>query len=112
MKVSIPSETAKEIFNDADKDKDGLITYVEYFQFIEKHICQTQAQFEGKVEAPKPVEQKPVAQGPERFSRLRRWIWEQLLRLYNAYIGNRTLSVSDKELRGLVLAILGDLSET
>jgi hypothetical protein len=33
------------------------------------------------------------------------------LRLYNAYIGNRTLSVSDKELRGLVLAILGDLSE-
>jgi Ca2+-binding EF-hand superfamily protein len=33
------------------------------------------------------------------------------LRLYNAYIGNRTLSVSDKELRGLVIAILGDLSE-
>lgn len=33
------------------------------------------------------------------------------MRLYNAYVGNRTLSVSDKELRGLVLAILGDLSE-
>jgi hypothetical protein len=32
------------------------------------------------------------------------------LRLYNAYIGNRTLSVSDKELRGLLLTILGDLS--
>ncbi len=60
----------------------------------------------------KPVEKpKPVDQGPERFSRLRRWIWEQLLRLYNAYVGNKTLSVSDKELRGLVIAILGDLSE-
>jgi hypothetical protein len=34
LKVSVPSETAKEIFNDADKDRDGLITYVEYFQFI------------------------------------------------------------------------------
>lgn len=33
------------------------------------------------------------------------------MRLYNAYVANRTLSVNDKELRGLVLAILGDLSE-
>jgi Ca2+-binding EF-hand superfamily protein len=113
LKVSIPSGTAKEIFNDADKDRDGLITYVEYFQFIEKHICQTKAQFEGKVEPAKDIQPvKPVDQGPERFSRLRRWIWEQLLRLYNAYVSNRTLSASDQELRGLVIAILGDLSES
>lgn len=109
LKVSIPSGVAKQIFNDADKDRDGLITYVEYFQFIEKHICQTKAQYEGKVEN-KPVP-KPVDNGPERFSRLRKWIWDQLFKLYNAYIGNNTLSVNDKELRGLVLAILGDLSE-
>jgi len=110
LKVTIPSGTAKEIFNDADKDRDWLITYVEYFQFIEKHICQTKAQFEGKVE-PKVEPPKPVDPGPERFSRLRRWIWEVLLRLYNKYVNSRTLSVNDKELRGLVLAILGDLSE-
>lgn len=111
LKVSVPSGTIREIFNDADKDRDGLITYVEYFQFIEKHICQTKAQYEGKVEAPKVEPPKPVDPGPERFSRLRRWIWEQLLRLYNKYVNNRNLDVSDKELRGLVLAILGDLSE-
>jgi len=34
LKVSIPTPVAKQIFNDADKDKDSLITYVEYFQFI------------------------------------------------------------------------------
>lgn len=33
------------------------------------------------------------------------------MRLYNAYVNSRTLSVNDKELRGLVIAILGDLSE-
>lgn len=87
-----------------------MITYVEYFQFIEKHICQTKAQYEGRIE-PKVEAPKPVDLGPERFSRLRRWIWEQLLRLYNAYVSGRILSVNDKELRGLVLAILGDLSE-
>ncbi len=110
LKVTIPSATAKDIFNEADKDKDGLITYVEYFQFIEKYICQTKSQFEGRIESMKEIP-KPVDPGPERFSRLRRWIWEQLLRLYNQYINSRTLSVNDKELRSLVVAILGDLSE-
>jgi hypothetical protein len=33
------------------------------------------------------------------------------LRLYNAYVNGRTLSVNDHELRGLVIAILGELSE-
>lgn len=31
--------------------------------------------------------------------------------MYNSYVNNRNLEVNDKELRGLVLAILGDLSE-
>lgn len=60
LKVSVQSSTARAIFNDADKNKDGLITYVEYFQFIQKHICQTKAQFEGKVEQPKVEPPKPV----------------------------------------------------
>jgi hypothetical protein len=94
LKITVPSAAARDIFNDADKDRDGLITYVEYFQFIEKHICRTKAQYEGKVEAVK--EQKPVDPGPERFSRLRKWIWEQLYRLYSLYVENRTLSVNDK----------------
>ena len=34
LKVSIPNQIAQQIFGEADKDRDGLITYVEYFQFI------------------------------------------------------------------------------
>lgn len=63
LQVKVPQEVTRQIFNDADKDRDGLITYVEYFQFIEKHICKTKAEFDGKVEtkveAPKPVNLGP-----------------------------------------------------
>lgn len=36
-------ELAEKVFNEADKDGDGLITYVEYFTFIERYVCQTKA---------------------------------------------------------------------
>ena len=39
--VKCHRELAKSIFEEADKDHDGRITYVEYFQFIEKYVCQT-----------------------------------------------------------------------
>lgn len=74
--ISCPNDAAQDIFREADKDKDGLITYVEYFQFIEKFICQTKSQFEGTVEVAKPVQKAPEQLGPERFSRLRKWIWD------------------------------------
>ena len=36
LKVTIPSGTAKEIFNDADKDRDGVINYDEFLNVITK----------------------------------------------------------------------------
>lgn len=36
-------ELAEKVFKEADKDGDGLITYVEYFTFIERYVCQTKA---------------------------------------------------------------------
>ena len=41
LDVSCSKDLATQIFNDADKDRDGLITYVEYFQVIDKYVCQT-----------------------------------------------------------------------
>ena len=41
LNVKCNRELAKSIFEEADKDHDGRITYVEYFQFIEKYVCQT-----------------------------------------------------------------------
>ena len=36
--VKVDDEGCKAIFNDADTDKDGVISYEEYFSFVHKHI--------------------------------------------------------------------------
>ena len=41
--VKCNQASAQVIFKTADKDEDGLITYVEYFQFIDKYVCQTES---------------------------------------------------------------------
>jgi Ca2+-binding EF-hand superfamily protein len=37
--VECQQQVTNSIFVEADKDKDSLITYVEYFQIINKYIC-------------------------------------------------------------------------
>ena len=39
LKVQMPRELANDAIRAADKDGDGMITYVEYFQFIDHYIC-------------------------------------------------------------------------
>jgi Ca2+-binding EF-hand superfamily protein len=39
--VTVDETTARKVFEQADTDRDGLITYVEYFKFIENAICRT-----------------------------------------------------------------------
>ena len=39
LKVEMSRDVADQVFKDCDKDQDGKITYVEYFQFIDKYIC-------------------------------------------------------------------------
>lgn len=41
--VKADAALAETVFKEADKDGDGFITYVEYFKFIEKYVCQTKA---------------------------------------------------------------------
>ena len=53
-------------------------------------------EYEGKIEPPAPPKPEPIDEGPERFSRLRRYIWSQLLALYNAYVDGRNLELNDK----------------
>lgn len=36
--VKVDAEAAQAIFNSTDKDKDGFITYQEYFTYMVKHI--------------------------------------------------------------------------
>ena len=41
LHAEMKRDISDQIFKDCDKDKDGKITYVEYFQFIDKYICFT-----------------------------------------------------------------------
>ena len=49
--------------------------------------------------------------GRQWNSKLRIYLWNQLRKLYEAYVQSRNLSVNDKELRALITAILGNVSE-
>lgn len=97
-----------------DKDKDGYITYPEYFGFINKYICQTETQFEdyqkSPLKKPKNIPEPVVEKEREWNSRIRIYIWLQLKKLYEAYVVGRCLPVDDNHLKGLILSILGDLS--
>ena len=55
--------------------------------------------------------EEEVPQGKERHSKLRRHIWENLRRLYDAYVQGRCLTATDAEFRTLIQAIMGELSE-
>lgn len=37
--VCCPPEVALFVFEQEDKDKDGFLTYVEYFNVIQKYVC-------------------------------------------------------------------------
>jgi Ca2+-binding EF-hand superfamily protein len=121
LKVGIAPDVAEQIFNDVDKDKDGLITYGEYFQIIQKYICLPKT-------GQQPLPPKPTNEGQgtgqdskedktgkekeaQKKSKLRRHIWSRLRRLYDGYAQGRSLLANDAELRSLLLAITGDLSE-
>lgn len=104
LSVEVPKNVTEAIFQETDTDKDNLITYVQYFQVIDKYICKKTLHTKSKPE--------PVQQGPERFSKLRILMWKNLRALYEAYVSGRQISAIDKELRGLITAIVGELSET
>lgn len=105
LDITCPNDVCEYIFNSVDKDGDGLITYVEYFKVIEIYACR------GKHEIPPPPAKPVEPVGPERFSKLRIHIWAMLRRLYDAYVQGRCLSATDHEIKELVFAIVGELSQ-
>jgi hypothetical protein len=39
LRVAFPADVGEFIFECVDTDKDGLITYVQYFQVIQQYVC-------------------------------------------------------------------------
>jgi len=109
LKVSCPADVAQFIFKNTDTNEDGLITYVQYFQVIEKYVCKDpNYKIPKSEEKPKEV---PANLGPARNSKLRRYIWESLRKLYDAHVQGRTLAANDVEIRNLLFSIVGELNE-
>lgn len=75
--LSVDSNTASQVFKEADKDNDNHITYKEYFSFIEKYVCRANVKEERAKLA--PVTAKKYR------SRIREFIWSQLRILFNKY---------------------------
>lgn len=105
LHVAISHEVGEFIFNSVDDDKDQLITYVQYFQAIEKFICKDPR------EDGREKKDGAAAEGLERHSKLRKHIWDNLRALYEAYVQGRTLEANDAELKALLFAIVGELSD-
>lgn len=104
LHVAISHEVGEYIFNQVDKDHDHLITYVQYFQAIEKFVCKDPRD-DGR------DKKDGAAEGIERHSKLRKYMWDNLRALYEAYVQGRTLEANDAELKALLFAIVGELSD-
>lgn len=125
--VECPAAVATAMFKATDTDNDGYITYVQYFQVIQKYVCKNADYKEAnsdKVGLGGNTGNIPIGgngvglnnnnlnQGPERKMKIRAWIWSQIRKLYDLYIQGRVLKASDAELKGLIHSITGELKES
>ena len=112
LQVRTDESAATDIFKQFDADRDNLITYVEYFNFIDKFICKSQSvlQAENTRQPLPPVEIKPIVApvptGRIYRSRLRLFIWETLRRLYLAFDYNNDGLLQTVEAKALITDIL------
>lgn len=86
---------------------------------IERYICKNGNYKAAKSDErpkeevkPNPSSIKPANQGPERFSKLRKHIWTNLRKLYDAFVRGRSLGFNDAEIKQLLLAIVPDLNQS
>lgn len=85
--IVITAQQADTIFQQADSDRDGLITYVQYFDYIDKFLASKAGT---TVSNSGDSSQRVTGRSSkELFSRLRRLLWEELRRLYQRYDTNR-----------------------
>jgi Ca2+-binding EF-hand superfamily protein len=100
--VKVDDQGCKAIFDDADSDKDGIISYEEYFSFVHKHILK-----------PKPSDEvvKPVPTLDEFISLLRQYLWAQARRIYDIYDKDKNQKLDVKEFGEVIKAIMTDYSD-
>lgn len=93
-----PAEVST-IFKEQIKGADGLMTYVEYFSFVERLICK-----------PKEVLAAPPKPTKDYVSRLRSLLWLLLRRLYDKYDKDHNQQLDIKEIEALIREVLDQTS--
>ena len=90
-----PAEVAA-IFKEQIKGADGLMTYVEYFTFVERWICKSK---EVLAAPPKPTK--------DYVSRLRTFAWDWLRYIFSKYDKDNNKVLDSKEIELLIREVLG-----
>lgn len=78
------------MFNKIDADGDGWITYVEYFGFVDKDMCEYRDR-----------RQERGSQGQVR-SRLRTFVWEELRKVYDHYDRSKSNRLDAQEIEKII----------
>lgn len=115
LEVRVDSETARRVFEQADADRDGLITYQEYFKFIETAICRPPGSGGQKptkpVEPPKPINNLSDSENAILIN-FRRLLWGELLRIYNKYDADGNGDMDTREFSLLLKELLEETSQS
>ena len=115
--VHVDEVVVAEIFNNVDGDKDGLITYAEYFGFTDIYLLNTttsQQKVKAPVEKIEVVTKRTVeASEPakEYHSRLRKFLITGLKRIFESYDRDSNNLLDNEELKVLLRELFG-VSET
>lgn len=112
--VKVDAETARLVFEASDTDRDGLITYEEYFKFIETAICRpagTVVETKRRPELPKTVIKLTDTENAILVN-FRRLLWSELLRIYNKYDANGNGDLERGEFLMLLRELLYDFNQS
>ena len=74
-----------------DTDNDSLITYEQYFSILYVNACTNELPVEMKI----LNESGRMKKMPARHSKLRKYMWEQLKRLFDLHMKGRSLPANE-----------------
>lgn len=114
VSVSVTREVSDRLFDQLDSNKDELVSYVEYYRFIEAFICETElSPSQNNRLRMSPVKvRRPVEEVSEVLIRFRRLLWGQLFRIYIRYDSDGNGHMDDAEMTLLLKELLNETTKS
>lgn len=109
--VRVDQPAASEAFAMADTDRDGFISYSEYFKFVEAFVCDFQKPSALRP-GPKLQARPSFTEACEILVRFRRLLWGELFRIYVKYDSDGNGNMDDGEMTLLLKELLNETSKS